>query len=47
VSTTFAAPSQSGQQGGIGGLCKAPEAGRAATGCVTKAPVPGSTVRGK
>jgi hypothetical protein len=47
VSATFAAPSQSGQQGGIGGLCKAPEAGRAATGCVTKAPVPGSTVRGK
>ena len=47
VSATFAATPQTGSQGGIGGLCKAPEAGRAATGCVTKAPVPGSTIGGK
>lgn len=43
VSATFA---QTGPTGGIGGLCRAPEAGRAATGCVKAPPPAGESIPG-
>ena len=44
AATLLAAPGATHAQNAVGGLCKAPEAGRQATGCVPPPPPPGEHI---